>query len=153
MNICLHDKPFNVCLCIKYLCSYMHIAKIWKTLIHNYIYISYLPLHYQHKRIFLWVAWEKMEMRKFLRVFSHLFYILFENESSSLKNVQKPFFIFLSTFLIYTFDHIFKVTFLRFKIQRNYFCIRGNLKGGRNNIIRVFENLRNNFQTVFFTWM
>ena len=85
----------------------------------------------------------------FLRVFSHLFYILFENESSSLKNVQKPFFIFLSTFLIYTFDHIFKVTFLRFKIQRNYCCIRANLKGGRNNIIRVFENLRNNFQTVF----
>ena len=72
---------------------------------------------------------------KMLRIFksiSYLFtYYFLCTMSLLLKNVLKPFLIFLSTFLISAFDHIFKVTFPHFKIQRNYFCIRTNLKGGR----------------------
>ena len=102
MNICLHDRPFNVCLCIKYLCSYMHIAKIWKTLIHNYIYISYLPLHYQHKRIFLWVAWEKMENVEIFKSFlSSLLHIIYLRMSLLLWKMFKSHFLFF--FLHFSF--------------------------------------------------
>ena len=131
--LCLHDKPFKYTTCLgRNVKFYMHVTMVLKILMYNCIYFRIFHCKTTKGERFFECR-ENIEDVENFQKYSYLFTYYFSCTMSPLllKNVLKPFLIFLSTFLISAFDHIFKVTFPHFKIQRNYFCIRTNLKGGR----------------------